>query len=133
MLDGIFLWKHLWLDKRITKSEITTVSHNYPVNLHKDITKGGWGGWKIEGYDNNNYPQLGKAGSSAFTLSAVLSVIIKTFIQNTLKKNTRQIITSMCYKRKTKWENYRNIWQKLLDHRFWHQWNKQKTLCLVSV
>lgn len=86
MLDGIFLWKHLWLDKRITKSEITTVSHNYPVNLHKDITKGGWGGWKIEGYDNNNYPQLGKAGSSAFTLSAVLSVIIKTFIQNTLKK-----------------------------------------------
>lgn len=86
MLDGVFLWKHLWLDKRITKSEITTVSHNYPVNLHKDITKGGWGGWKIEGYDNNNYPQLGKAGSSAFTLSAVLSVIIKTFIQNTLKK-----------------------------------------------
>lgn len=84
MLDGVFLWKHLWLDKRITKSE--TVSHNYPVNLHKDITKGGWGGWKIEGYDNNNYPQLGKAGSSAFTLSAVLSVIIKTFIQNTLKK-----------------------------------------------
>lgn len=86
MLDGVFLWKHLWLDKRITKSEITTVSHNYPVNLHKDITKGGWGGWKIERYDNNNYPQLSKAGSSAFTLSAVLSVIIKTFIQNTLKK-----------------------------------------------
>lgn len=87
MLDGVFLWKHLWLDKRITKSEITTVSHNYPVNLHKDITKGGWGGWKLEGYDNNNYPQLSKAGSSAFTLSAVLSVIIETFIQNTLKKN----------------------------------------------
>lgn len=66
------MWKPLRLDETresITKSEITTVSHSYPVNLHKDIKKGGWGGWKKEGYDN--YSQLSKAGSSAFTLSAV--------------------------------------------------------------
>lgn len=73
MLDGVFLWKHLWLDKRITKSE--TVSHNYPVNLHKDIKKGGWGGWNIEGYDNNNYPQLIKQSWKLciYTISSFVS------------------------------------------------------------
>lgn len=44
---------------------------------------------KKEGYDN--YSQLSKAGSSAFTLSAVYSVIIiKTFIQYTVKKKKTQ-------------------------------------------
>lgn len=73
MLDKCFHVKtpSTWWKKRINnkKRNYNTVSHSYPVNLHEDIKKGGWGGWKKEGYDN--YSQLSKAGSSAFTLSAV--------------------------------------------------------------
>lgn len=50
MLDKCFHVKtpSTWWNKRINnkKRNYNTVSHSYPVNLHEDIKKGGWGGWK---------------------------------------------------------------------------------------
>lgn len=49
------MWKFFRFDEKrelIIKSEIIIVFYSYFVNLYEDIKKGGWGGWKKEGYDN---------------------------------------------------------------------------------
>lgn len=136
MLDKCFHVKtpSTWWNKRINnkKRNYNTVSHSYPVNLHEDIKKGGWGGWK-----KRRVWYLFTVKQSwklcIYTISSLVSYYYQNIHSIHSLKKPRQIITSMCYKRKTKWEKYRNIWQKLLDHRFWHQWHKKKTLCLVNV
>lgn len=56
MLDKCFYVKIflIWWNKRINnkKRNYNIVFYSYFVNLYEDIKKGGWGGWKKEGYDN---------------------------------------------------------------------------------
>lgn len=66
---------------------------------------------KKEGYDN--YSQLSKAGSSAFTLSAVQSVIIiKTFIQYTVKKKNPDRSSLPCVTKEKQSERNTEIFGK---------------------